>query len=126
MKTIFQDGTHKTYSYNGPGKLASVTDQAGNTVQYNYDAENQLTSVVQLNHPNPSNNTNVYGYDVLGDLTSVADENGNTTQNSFDMYREPVSKTLPDGSLTETRQYDADGDLNLKNSFQWQNDDVHI
>jgi RHS repeat-associated protein len=117
VKTIFPDGTSKSYSYTGPGKLASVTDQAGNTVQYNYDPDNELTSVVQLNHPNSSNNTNVYGYDVLGDLTTVADENGDTTQNSFDMYEEPISKTLPDGSLTESRQYDADGDLISKTHF---------
>src|SRR6185437_14720682 len=37
--------------------------------------------------------------------------NGHATQNSFDVLLEPVSKTLPDGSLTETRTYDAAGNL---------------
>jgi len=80
-------------------------------VQYTYDPANQLKTVVQLNHPNPSNNTNTYGYDPLGNLTALTDENLHTTQNIFDLFNEPVSKTLPDGTLTETRQYDAAGNL---------------
>jgi len=98
-------------TYDGPGNLASVTDQAGNVVQYTYDGANQLKTVVQLNHPNPANNTNSYGYDNLGNLTGLTDENQHTTQNSFDMFNEAVSKTLPDQTLTETRQYDAAGNL---------------
>ena len=80
-------------------------------MQYTYDPANQLKTVVQLNHPNPSNNTNTYGYDPLGNLTALTDENLHTTQNIFDLFNEPVSKTLPDGTLTETRQYDAAGNL---------------
>ena len=58
-------------------------------------AANQLQTVIQLNHPNPSNNTNTYGYDPLGNLTALTDENLHTTQNVFDLFNEPVSKTLP-------------------------------
>jgi len=81
------------------------------TLTYTYDPANQLHSVIQLNHPNPSNNTNTFGYDPLGNLTALTDENLHTTQNVFDVLNEPVSKTLPDQTLTETRQYDAAGNL---------------
>jgi RHS repeat-associated protein len=111
VKTTYPDQTTVTNTYDGPGNLASITDQAGNVVQYTYDAANQLKTVVQLNHPNPSNNTNFYSYDNLGDLAGLKDENLHTTQNAFDVLMEPISKTLPDGTLTETRTYDTAGNL---------------
>jgi YD repeat-containing protein len=98
-------------AYDGPGNLASVTDQAGNAVQYSYDAANQLSTVVQTASPNTSNNTNSYAYDPLGNLTGLTDENLHTTQNAFDLLNEPVQKTVPDGTLTETRNYDNNGNL---------------
>ena len=64
----YPDGTSVKNSYDGPGNLASVIDQAGNEVDYTYDAANQLKTVVQKNHPNPSHNTNSYSYDGLGNL----------------------------------------------------------
>ena len=111
VKTVYPDRTSATNSYDGPGNLVGVTDAAGAVVRYTYDPANQLQTVVQLNHPNPSNNTNTYGYDPLGNLTALTDENLHTTQNVFDLFNEPVSKTLPDQTLTETRQYDAAGNL---------------
>ena len=110
-KTLNPDTTTVVNSYDGPGNLAGVTDQAQNIVQYTYDAANQLKTVVQLNHPNSANNTNYYGYDPLGNLTGLTDENLHTTQNLFDLYGEPVQKLLPDSQLTETRQYDTAGNL---------------
>ncbi|MGD0733384.1 MAG: DUF2341 domain-containing protein [Terracidiphilus sp.] len=111
VKTIYPDTTTVTNTYDGPGNLASVTDQAGNVVQYTYDAANQLKTVVQLNHPNPSNNTNSYTYDNLGNLITLSDENLHVTANSFDLFGENVQKVLPDGTLTETRSYDTAGNL---------------
>jgi len=117
VETDYPDGTSVKNTYDGPGNLASVTDQAQNVVQYTYDAANQLKTVVQVNHPNPSNNTNLYGYNPLGNLTALTDENLNTTQNSFDMLGEPVQKTLPDQTHTESRQYDAAGNLTSLTHF---------
>jgi RHS repeat-associated protein len=70
-----------------------------------------LKSVIQLNHPNPSANTNSYGYDPLGNLIGLTDENTHTTQNLYNLLNEPVQKILPDQTLTETRSYDAAGNL---------------
>ena len=111
VKTIYPDATTVVNTYDGPGNLASVTDQAGSVVRYTYDAANQLKTVVQANHPNPSSNTNYYGYDNLGNPANLTDENLHTTQNGFDLFSDILSKTLPDGTLTETRQYDAAGNL---------------
>ena len=52
-------------TYDGPGNLASVADQAQNTLLYTY-AANQLKTDVQVSHPNPSNNSNLYSYDAAG------------------------------------------------------------
>jgi RHS repeat-associated protein len=98
-------------TYDGPGNLASVTDQAGNVVNYTYDAANQLQSVVQVNSPNAPQNTTAYGYDPLGNLASLSDANSHVTANGFDLLSELKTKTLPDGSLTETRSYDPSGNL---------------
>ena len=84
--TTYPDQTTTVDAYDGPGNLASVTDQAGAVVQYTYDAANQLKTVVQTASPNTANNTNYYGYDPLGNLTGLTDENLHTTQNLFDLY----------------------------------------
>jgi len=55
-----------------------MTDQAGNVVQYTYDAANQLRSVIQVNHPDPSHNTTAYGYDSDGNQTATTDANTHT------------------------------------------------
>ncbi len=113
----YPEGTSVKNTYDGPGNLASVTDQAGAVVQYTYDAANQLASVIQLNHPNPSANTNTYAYDPLGNLASLTDENQHTTANTFDQFGEPVMKVLPDLTLKETRIYDNAGNLSQLTHF---------
>jgi RHS repeat-associated protein len=110
-ETDYPDSTSVKNTYDGPGNLASVTDQAGAVVSYTYDAANQLKSVTQQNHPNPSNNTNSYNYDPLGNLTGLTDENQHTTANSFNSFNELTFKVLPDQTHTETRTYDAAGNL---------------
>jgi RHS repeat-associated protein len=116
-KTIYPDSTTVTNAYDGPGNLSSVTDQNQNIVQYTYDAANQLKTVVQTASPNSANNTNFYAYDPLGNLTSLTDENLHTTQNLFDVFGEPLQKTLPDQTLTETRNYDPAGNLTSLTHF---------
>ncbi|MGO8758498.1 MAG: RHS repeat-associated core domain-containing protein, partial [Terracidiphilus sp.] len=115
--TRYPDTTTKTNAYDGPGNLVSVTDQAGNVVQYSYDAANQLTNVIQVNSPNTNANTTVYGYDALGNPITLADANTHTTFQSFDPLNELTQKTLPDGTLTETRTYDQNGNLSSVKHF---------
>jgi RHS repeat-associated protein len=111
VETDYPDGNKVVNSYDGPGNLASVIDQAGNEVDYTYDAANQLSTVVQKNHPDSSHNTNSYSYDGLGDLAQLADENGHTTVNAFNVLSELTQKTLPDTTSIEKRTYDPAGNL---------------
>ena len=98
--------------------MISVTDQANNVVQSNYDAANQLTSVVQVDSPNSAPyNTTTYAYDNDGNQTAVTDENGHTTQSAYDALNRLRSTTLPDGSLNESRLYDAAGNLTSLTDF---------
>ena len=117
VTTTYPDSTTRTNAYDGPGNLITVTDQNGNEVQYAYDAANQLQSVTQTNSPNAPANVTSYGYNLLGDITGLTDANSHLTENAFDLLSQQVSKTLPDGSLTETRQYDAAGNLTTLTHF---------
>ena len=116
VKTVYPDKTYTTNSYDGPGNLIGVTDQAGKTVNYTYDAANQLHSVIQTASPNTANTTS-YGYDPLGNLASLTDANSHSTQNVFDVFSDITGKTLPDGSLQESRTYDASGNLTQLTHF---------
>ena len=117
IQTKYPDGTTKTNAYDGPGNLISATDQAGNVVQYTYDAANQLQSVVQASSSNSPNNTTIYGYDADGNPVTLQDADLHTTASSFDLLGELTSKTLPDGTLAETRQYDQNGNLTSLTHF---------
>ena len=44
-------------------------------------------------------------------------KDGDTTSNAFDALLEQIQKTLPDGTLTETRTYDAAGNLQTLTHF---------
>ncbi len=111
--TTYPDQTTKTNAYDGPGNLISVTDQAGQQVQYSYDAANQLINVVQSTQANNSGSqaTTIYGYDALGNPITLEDANTHATLQSFDPLSELTSKTLPDKTLTESRTYDSNGNL---------------
>jgi RHS repeat-associated protein len=92
-------------------------DEANNQVQYTYDAANQLTSVVQVNSPNSPANTTTVGYDADGNPITLEDANLHTTVSNFDLLGEVTAKTLPDATLTETRQYDQNGNLTSLTHF---------
>ena len=113
----YPDGTHRANGYDGPGNLASVTDQAQNQVQYTYDAANQLTSVIQVSSPNTNANTTIYGYDANGNPIVLTDANSHSTNNIFDVFDELTQKTLPDGQLQESRTYDSNGNLQTVTHF---------
>jgi RHS repeat-associated protein len=111
QKTVYDDNTTTQYSYDGPGNLTSVIDQAGREVQYTYDAANHLQSVIQTAHPDPAHNTTLYGYDPRGNLIASTDANSHTTQTSFDALNQVKTETMPSGNLTQTRVYDYAGNL---------------
>jgi YD repeat-containing protein len=62
-------------------------------------------------------NTTIYGYDAKGNAITLQDANTHTSQQNFDLLGELTNKTLPDGSLTESRQYDNNGNLTSLTHF---------
>jgi RHS repeat-associated protein len=54
---------------------------------------------------------------LVGNLIALSDENRHVTANSFDLFGETVQKVLPDGTLTETRNYDTAGNLTSLTHF---------
>ena len=79
----------------------NVTAAGGKT--FSYDSQNELVSMnggaVQVM------------YDGDGNPIVFEDANTHTTSESFDLLGELSAKTLPDQALTETRTYDANGNL---------------
>jgi RHS repeat-associated protein len=117
LTTTYPDATSVTNAYDGPGNLISVTDQNEHVVEYGYDAGNQLQQVTQASSPDTSANTTVVGYDADGNPIALEDANTHTTATSFDLLGEVTGKTLPDGSLTESRSYDQNGNLSTLTHF---------
>jgi len=109
--SIYADNTNTQYTYDGPGNLIQVIDQATNKVQYTYDFNNQLNTVVQANAPAPAPKlTTTYGYDTNGNLTSLEDANTHITTNVFDAFNQLHQETMP-ALQSQTRTYDAAGNL---------------
>ena len=50
-------------------------------------------------------------------MIALSDENRHITANSFDLFGETVHKVLPDGTLTESRNYDTAGNLTSLTHF---------
>ena len=102
--------TTTQYTYDGPGNLIQVIDQANNQVQYNYDLNNQLTKVTQASAPDPAPKLiTTYGYDTNGNLTSLEDANTHVTTNVFDAFNQLQQEAMPATPATQsqTRTYDA-------------------
>src|SRR5439155_1989941 len=68
-----------TYSYNGVGALAKMTDAKGQATTYSYDDLNRPTLTV---FPDGFNETRTY--DSIGNLVARKDPNGKTTTYSYD------------------------------------------
>ncbi|MBT2445694.1 ricin-type beta-trefoil lectin domain protein [Streptomyces sp. ISL-43] len=85
-----------SYSYDQRGKLAKVTDPAGNKWAYAYDARGRTTAV-----DDPDTGTSAYTYNNLDQKVSVTDSAGRTQFTTYDAL----------GRTTELRDNAADGPL---------------
>ncbi len=118
------------------GTLASVTDAAGKTTQFDYDSAGRLRSrsdalgrtttyaydkrdrPVRVTNPVADPNavpaqtptTVEFTYDLRGNLTDVKDENGNHTLSSYDRHDRRASDQDATGLRSEY-SYDTEGNL---------------
>jgi RHS repeat-associated protein len=110
LKTIQTPGPQgdKQFSYDNDSRLNVVTDGAGRTSDYDYDALDRLTKITF------SDGSYVqYTYDNDDNLISRRDRSGNTTTIDYDGYNRPVTQHEPwrTPSLTDSYCYDARDNL---------------
>jgi YD repeat-containing protein len=79
-----------TFAYNSPvssSLISQITDSAGRTYSYGYDASKNLTSFTR-----PDGKSEQYGYDANGNLNQITDYNGNlATKITYDTSQRPTS-----------------------------------
>ncbi|WP_104819780.1 colicin E3/pyocin S6 family cytotoxin [Kitasatospora sp. MMS16-BH015] len=85
-----------TYAYNPTGRLAKVTDQAGNTWTYGYDLSGNQTTT-----SDPDKGTASATYNTDGTVATTTDSRGRTLASTYDELGRRTS--LRDGSTTGTK-----------------------
>jgi RHS repeat-associated protein len=118
--TMCPDGTTSINAYDGPGNLVSVTDQAGNQLEYTYGVANQLHTAVQLASPAAGNNTNAHGCDNDGNLIIYTgkerDQESGNDYFGARYYNPAIDRFIsedPIGLAAGTNQYAYVGDAPL-------------
>jgi RHS repeat-associated protein len=93
-----------TYAYNEFSEPIAITEPLGNTSQYSYAPNGNLTRITD-----PMGGQTTFGYDGTGELTSVTNPEGHTTTFTY-LNGEPVSATNPLGDVVRYA-YDPVGRL---------------
>ena len=96
------------YVYNSLGRLVEKLNGNGTHTSYAYDANGDLTSLVNYADATTVNSSFAYTYDLLDRPTSKKDATGATTSYAYDAIGQLTQVTLPDGR-TITYVYDAAG-----------------
>ena len=94
-----------TRQYDALNRVTSYTDTRGNTIEYDYDANGNLTCLTY-----PDDKEVHYTYDDANRLTQVQDWAGRITTYTYDANNRLTETNRPDGSV-ETRTYDTAGRL---------------
>ncbi|NXY96974.1 ricin-type beta-trefoil lectin domain protein [Streptomyces sp. BR123] len=94
--TDLTTSTDTKYTYNQRGKLATVTDAAGNKWAYAYDGRGRMTS-----SDDPDTGKSTFTYNNLDQKVSTTDSSGRTQFTTYDVL----------GRATELRDNAADGPL---------------
>ncbi len=98
-------GQTTEYGYDPNGNLTQSTDALNRSSSHSYDALDRLT-----NSLDPAQGTTSYSYDAQDNLISVTDPNGNTTQYSYDGLGNRTQLQSPDTGTTGYT-YDEAGNL---------------
>jgi RHS repeat-associated protein len=94
--------------HDGIGNVTQVTDRAGNTTTYGYDAADRLVWV-----KNPLQEETSYRYDGFGNVRQIQDAAGHRTTFAYDGLGRVTRKTWHDGTAeTFTYTYVERGDSN--------------
>src|SRR5262245_43651921 len=95
LSAVRSRGRSLRISWNGDGRVASVSDTAGRSVSNTYSADGNLTQ-----QTNADGSTVSYRYNDAGLLTSIAWNGGTATitYNTDDIYTSVSAVTQPDGA----------------------------
>jgi RHS repeat-associated protein len=92
-------------SYDGEGRLTSVTSRGGFTQTLSYlDANNHPANPVQR-VTDPQGHSLTFGYDTSGRLTTLTDANGHVITYTYDTSNNLASAVYPTTTGTATRTY---------------------
>lgn len=100
-------GQTKTEVRNGLGELATVTDALGTTLEYEYDAQGNLTTVTTRGYDGKTVRVGMT-YDLLGRKKTLDDPDKGKWSYDYNAFGELRSQTDAKGQVTEIR-YDALG-----------------
>ena len=127
-KVTYPDGKTVEYTYAGccPRVIDQVTDRAGRSTHYEYDALDRLIRMTD-----PAGGNTGYLYDENGNLTALVDPMGNTTGFEYDLNNRLTRKIYADGKAVSF-DYDGAGRLtggtsarNLTTTYSYdQNDNL--
>lgn len=129
-KVTYPDGKYVEYTYAGccPRVVEQVTDRAGRSTHYEYDALERLSRMTD-----PAGGNTSFLYDENGNLTALIDPMGNTTGFEYDLNDRLIRKIYADGKGVSFA-YDGAGRLtsrtsarNLTTTFSYdQNDNLEM
>lgn len=112
-----------TYDYTPAGRLAQMTDMAGNQWSWQYDLRGRQTVAVD-----PDAGTSTMTYDIAGRLTSTTDARGETLTYEYDPLGRMVARQDGNGTLLAEWEYDtATGGVGmLAKSIRWVDGEAYI
>ncbi len=99
---VDRNGYVTNLAYSG-GNLATVTDPAGRSLTFSYDANGDLSGVTD-----PSGHSETLTYDTAGNLATFTDRGGNTWSYGYDANHQLITLTDPRGGVL-TNEYDTSG-----------------
>ncbi len=103
LTNVFEAGKSNVWTYDAYDRVATYKDADGNLIQYGYDANGNVTSLVY-----PGGKTVTYAYDSLNRVTNVTDWENRKTALEYDLASRVKKITRPNGTVREIN-YDAAG-----------------
>ncbi len=124
------DGSALTFAYDNARRLVSITNTAGEKIEYTHDDMGGVTRRVVknsggtiefdqqhtfdelgrfLSHIGASTQTTTYGYDKVGNLTSITDPRSNIDAMGYDALNRLITETNQESATTTYTLDAADG-----------------
>ncbi|MHB8576252.1 MAG: DUF6531 domain-containing protein [Dehalococcoidia bacterium] len=111
-KIVYPTGKTVTQSFDGAGRLKSVTDWLEHTTTFKYNADSEPAAT---SFPSATSNEDTYGYDAAGRMSSVE------MKNSSELLASLTYKRDDDGQITLTTRAGLPGDEKIADKYDANN-----